>query len=208
VAVTAGTQVVRPYRGVSADERRQVRQRALLDACLDVVGANGVHGVTVEAVCAQARLTKRYFYENYPDRDALLAAASDQMMTGIRKAVTAAIETSDGTVAKASAAVNELVDTLTGDPRLARLYVESAAHPVLRERRDIAIDTFTALMLGALFDARRPGMADEQRRLAMRLVIAGTTDLVTSWLAGSLSTDRETLVATIVAVGTSLQAVV
>jgi len=197
------TQVVRPYRGVSADERRQQRQRQLLDACLNVVGASGVHGVTVEAVCAEARLTKRYFYENYPDRDGLLAAASDFMITSIQQGVTAAIEASDGTVAKAYASINALIDTLTGDPRLARLYVESAAHPVLRERRDKAIETFTELMVEVLLVAGS-GVSDEQRRLAMRLVIAGTTDLVTSWLSGALTTDRRTLVATIVAVGTSL----
>lgn len=195
------TQVVRPYRGVSADNRRLLRQQQLLAACLDVVGASGVHGVTVEAVCAQARLTKRYFYESYPDRDALLAASSDAMMSGLRDTVSAAIASATSTIEKARAAVESLVETLTGDPRQARLYVESAAHPVLRERRDEAIKTFTELMVSEVYRAPRPGVSMSQRLLAVRLVIAGTTDLVTSWLAGSLDTDRDTLVSTIVAIG-------
>jgi AcrR family transcriptional regulator len=195
------TQVVRPYRGVSADDRRQQRQRQLLEACLDVVGASGVHGVTVEAVCAEAKLTKRYFYESFSDRDALLAAASDEMMTGIRESVSAAIVARTTPTERARAAVEALVDTLTGEPRLARLYVESTAHPVLLERRDRAINTFTDLMVTEVFNELRPGISAEKRALAVRLVIAGTTDVVTSWLAGSLSTDRETLVATIVSVG-------
>jgi AcrR family transcriptional regulator len=197
----SGTQVVRPYRGVSADDRRQQRQRQLLDACLDVVGSSGVHGVTVEAVCAEARLTKRYFYENYADRDALLAAISDEMMNGIRDTVTAAVATGRTSLERARAAVEALVASLTSDPRLARLYVESTAHPVLLERRDRAIKTFTELIVTEVYGDGRPQASATQRSLGVRLVIAGTTDVVTSWLADSLDVDRETLIATIVAVG-------
>ena len=39
--------------------------RGLIEAALDVVGARGLAGLTMTAVCARARLTERYFYESF-----------------------------------------------------------------------------------------------------------------------------------------------
>jgi hypothetical protein len=43
--------------------------------------------------------------------------------------------------------------------------------------------------------------SDEQRLLATRLIVAGTTDLATSWLAGDLPGDRDAIVETIERLG-------
>jgi AcrR family transcriptional regulator len=72
---------VRPYRGVSAEDRRTERRARVKSACLDVVGEQGVTEVTVEAVSARAGLTKRYFYESFTDLDALLAEVIDDIFT-------------------------------------------------------------------------------------------------------------------------------
>ena len=66
--------VVRPYRGISADERRASRRARLLDAALEEVGERGMAGTTMTAVCARAGLTERYFYESFADRDEMLRA--------------------------------------------------------------------------------------------------------------------------------------
>src|SRR5258708_27803222 len=77
------TEVARRYRGVPADERRQQRRRLLLEACLDLVGRDGTPAVTAESVSAAAKLTKRYFYESFADRDAVLVAALDELFRDI-----------------------------------------------------------------------------------------------------------------------------
>ena len=81
------TEVVRPYRGVSADDRRADRRARLLEAGLDLVGEVGVAEVTAEAVAARAGLSKRYFYESFADRDALLVAASSGVFETVRAAL-------------------------------------------------------------------------------------------------------------------------
>ncbi|MGV7904576.1 TetR family transcriptional regulator, partial [Mycobacterium kansasii] len=60
-------EVVRPWRGVSAEDRRSARRAQLLEACLDVVGDAGVEAVTADAVAQRAGLSKRYFYEAFAD---------------------------------------------------------------------------------------------------------------------------------------------
>ncbi|MDT7643129.1 MAG: hypothetical protein QOC75_129, partial [Pseudonocardiales bacterium] len=75
------TGVVRPYRGVSADERRTERRQRLVTACLDLVGEGGVSTVTAQAVAERAGLTRRYFYESFADRDAVLVEALDGMFS-------------------------------------------------------------------------------------------------------------------------------
>jgi AcrR family transcriptional regulator len=195
------TQVVRPYRGVSADDRRSERRRRLVAAGLEVVGRDGVHGTTIEAVCREAQLTKRYFYENFADRDELLVAALDELFTSLRQRMRAVLVDGGSPDRRARAVVDILVSTLTDDARLARLYVECPGHHVLRARRDEAITTFTQLVANEVLDFGKSGRWAKDRELATRIIVAGTTDLITSWLSGAISTDRETLTAAIVAVG-------
>lgn len=49
------------YRGIGADERRAQRRRLLIDSALDCLHQDGLAAVSVRSVCAQARLTARYF---------------------------------------------------------------------------------------------------------------------------------------------------
>jgi AcrR family transcriptional regulator len=64
----------RPYRGVKRDERRERRRLDLIAAAIAVYGKRGYGRSTVKAVCDQAGLTERYFYESFENSEALLAA--------------------------------------------------------------------------------------------------------------------------------------
>jgi AcrR family transcriptional regulator len=70
----------RAYRGVPADERREVRRQALIETALDCLHADGLAGVSVRSICARARLTPRYFYESFEDLDQLLVATIDAVV--------------------------------------------------------------------------------------------------------------------------------
>ena len=128
--------VVRPYRGVSAEDRRADRRDRLLDAGLDVLGSEGVAGTTMKAVCARAGLTERYFYESFKDLDELLLAVMDACMWAIDDAVEAASAAAPNDLLERSrAATRALIETLTEDPRRARVYVEAVGSDALRERQ-------------------------------------------------------------------------
>lgn len=191
----------RPYGGVSAAERRSTRRVQLLEACRDIVGREGVAGVTVEAVCGEASLGKRYFYESFAARDELLLAVADAFFVGLRGRMVEAIADLDP-ADRPLVVVHTLVGALREDPREARLYVESPAVPVLAARRQEAIADYAAFVADAVLpDPPAEEHAMMRRRLASRLLVAGTTDLVASWLAGGIEGDVEDLEAAIVAVG-------
>jgi AcrR family transcriptional regulator len=192
---------VRTYRGASAEERRTDRRTRLLSGCLDVVGEVGVVGLTVEAVCAHAGLTKRYFYEAFADRDAVLRAVADDVYAGLQASIVSALRGVDGDErARAMKAVEVFTETLDGDPRLARFYAESPGHPQLLARRDAAVDEFADLVLDEVLRLR-PGERERMRTTAV-FVVAGGTHLVTRWLAGGVPLGRLELVEEITRTGT------
>jgi len=194
-------EAVRPYRGVSADERRALRRAQLLEACLDVVGEAGVAGTTAEAVCARAGLSKRYFYESFADREAILVAALDGFFEAARVAVTPAVAQPAATSEERfTRTVAALVRAVTADERAARLYVESSRHPALEQRRITAYDEFADLLLRyALAVDVEP--ADPRAQVVALLIVSGTTEVMARWLTGDLDLDESALVETIAGIG-------
>ncbi len=67
----------RSYRGVAQEDRVAARRDALIEAGLDCLHDDGLSGASVRSICARARLTPRYFYENFADLDELLVAVVD-----------------------------------------------------------------------------------------------------------------------------------
>jgi len=195
------TEAVRPYRGVSADDRRALRRAQLLGACLDVVGEVGVAGTTAEAVCARAGLSKRYFYESFADREAVLVAALDDFFESARVAITPALaEPADSTGERLTRTVAALVGAVSADARGARLYVESSRHPALEQRRIVAYDEFAQLILRYALEVETEPV-DPRAQLVALLIVSGTTEVMGRWLAGDLELDESTLVETIAGIG-------
>jgi hypothetical protein len=74
--------------------------------------------------------------------------------------------------------------------------------PALNARREQAIVAFTDVMAD---DTLTAGLTDDvPRRLVARIVVAGVTDLVTTWLDGNLDVDRAMLIEAIVTMGRAL----
>jgi AcrR family transcriptional regulator len=78
----------RPYRGASADERRDERRRKLIEAGIKVIGREGYAATTVRAVCSEAGLTERYFYEAIGDRERLLGAVYEHLVKQTQAQIT------------------------------------------------------------------------------------------------------------------------
>ena len=187
-------EVVRPYRGVSAVDRRTERRARLKSACLDVVSERGVPEVTVEAVSFRAGLTKRYFYENYADLDALLGELIDDVFTELVDEILRALASEgDDLGRRARTIVSCLIDFLARDSRRARLYVEAPGQATLRARREEAYRTYTRLLLDHL--PVDPHARDSPRRaLAALMVVAGVTEAAVTWLRGTVPLDRHEIV--------------
>lgn len=188
--------VVRPYRGVSADERRERRRRALLEAALDVIAAEGLARTTMTAICQRAGLTERYFYESFRDREELLAAVFAAGLEEMDAALLAALaDAPPDLLARCRAAAGAMIGVLTDDPRKARLHAEAMGAEVLKQRRAAAIRAHAGLLSEQIRELRPlPPDAEGPLQLATLVLMGGLADAILSWLDGTLSFSRETLI--------------
>ena len=133
-ASSSVTPAPRPYRGVSATDRRNQRRQRLIEAGLQLFGTRGIAAVGIVDVCAEAGLTKRYFYESFASIDALADAVFEHVTGNLVAAVAPAIEVGAGRDPRPALTV--YTRALLSDPRVVRLLaVESQTGP-LRKYRD------------------------------------------------------------------------
>lgn len=188
----------RNYRGISAAEREESRRASLIQAARRIIAEHGIAAVTAEQVCQEAGLTKRYFYQSFATRDALLDSCAELLFTHLRITMEAALEapTREERVERVAHAV---VHALASDRAWARLYRECPAFPNLRERQQRAVHEFTERLARDAMPFVGRTSPDGRRTLATRVVVAGATDLIISWLNGEVEADEQTVVATIAA---------
>ncbi|WP_072690319.1 TetR/AcrR family transcriptional regulator [Rhodococcus marinonascens] len=111
----------RTYRGAGPQQRREERRTRLVDAAVEVFGTSGYRSATVEKICTAAGLTKRYFYESFDGREALLLAAYAGVTDRLRESI---VRGSDGGVdldAKIRGALTVFFETVAADPRISRI---------------------------------------------------------------------------------------
>ncbi len=184
------------YRGATAAERATERRSRLLDAGLTVWADAGTR-TTMTAVCAEAGLSERYFYESFTGLDALLEAVLNQIAVEIEDNSRSAAEAAGGDPeARMRASIGAFVRLLVEDPRKGRVaIVESVAFPHLRRRRTELLRHLaheSALEVRTwLGDSGRSRAADETSGL---LFIGGMAELVTAWLDGAIEVSAEEMV--------------
>jgi AcrR family transcriptional regulator len=118
----SGAPAGRVFRGLSQEERVAQRRRQLVEAGLATFGSRGFHAVSVRDVCAEAKLTERYFYESFRNREALFLAVFTDGVERIRDAVLEAL--AHEPVAQnglARAGLRAYLQALQDEPRLARI---------------------------------------------------------------------------------------
>lgn len=180
----------RTWAGSTMDERRAQRREQLITAARELLGSG--EAVSVRAVCRAARLTERYFYESFDDRDALVVAAYERASQEAVAAVAEAVSASDGSPeGVARAAVRVAVEQVVDDPARGHvLIVAPLTNPVLFAKREELVPVLTALIREQL-----PGRTSESERDMVALGIAGAlTQIFYSYLTGRLVIEREAFV--------------
>jgi AcrR family transcriptional regulator len=183
------TSVIRPYRGISAPDRIAARRRRLLEAGLELFGTRGIAAVGVGDVCAEAGLTKRYFYESFPSIEALAEAVFEEVRTGILARVVPAIVA--GGAGDARPAIEAYVRAVTEDPRVLRLLAfETSQGPLARYRDGFAtnaVETWLALV--------GPDIEDRHRtRLRAYAFVGASAQVGQAWASGDLRLTIEELI--------------
>ncbi|MDT0306189.1 TetR/AcrR family transcriptional regulator [Streptomyces sp. DSM 44917] len=188
----------RTYRGATQRERQQERRARLIDAAVEVFGTAGYRAGTVDRICAEAGLTKRYFYESFADSEALLLAVYQRVSDDLRARVLAGAESAGpGVEDLVRAALDTLFRAIEADPRLARIaFVEVlSVSPVV----DHAYRTVnTALveeilrLTGPAFDGRELSGAHPQ--LLATGLLGAIVFIAHQWILSGLDHPAETVV--------------
>ncbi|MFT3660624.1 MAG: TetR/AcrR family transcriptional regulator [Gordonia sp. (in: high G+C Gram-positive bacteria)] len=192
----------RVYGGVSAQERREQRRAALIEAGLELFGTEGYPNVAVKRICDQAGLTQRYFYESFSDREALLDAVYRHCVAQLQHATTAAAlgyltrfpeVAAGGAISEehipelARHAFGGFLRTLTVDPRQARVILIEVVgvSPALEQLRIGAIHQWADLILS--FSGNAGDTATPRRRLAAIGLVGAITQLLVDWQTAAVA---------------------
>ncbi|WP_330256356.1 TetR/AcrR family transcriptional regulator [Nocardia sp. NBC_00565] len=179
----------RIWGGTTLTERREARRAALLEAALDLIGESGASGVTMRAVCRQANLTDRYFYESFTSRDELLDVLYRQVADEFLEPMTAFAAADPSRDRELS---EILVDKVLADPRKSRLFlVEPYSSTGLGQTTIAVMPVFTRLMQDHLFAHIEDPV---RRRLAAVTMASGNAGMFSAWLNGSLRATREQVI--------------
>ncbi|MBO0851935.1 MAG: TetR/AcrR family transcriptional regulator [Pseudonocardia sp.] len=190
------------WGGTTLDVRRDARRRRLLEVGFELLGGRGGAAVTVRSVCRHAKLTDRYFYESFADREELLVAVYDQVAEEARDVLAgavAAVAEPDGRAEPetiAMAAVEAFLGLLTRDPRKGRvLLLVPMTDAALSARAVELMPMFAELIrvqLAAAAGSAVP-VAPLEERMTATALIGALSNLFIRWLDGTLAASEREL---------------
>jgi len=193
----------RAYRGVSPEERRAQRRSKLIAAAIAVYGKRGYRQATVKAVCEEAGLTERYFYESFANSEDLLITSYRSVTYKVFGDIAAAGQSAGRARGeRARAMLRAYFGALQRDPQSARVF--------LVEIRGVsrAVDQAFDASLQAIGDeiARHaaPGAADDE--LLRAGVIGGVMHIALRWIDQGYQPPLDSVVETALRLGMVLAA--
>ena len=195
------------WGGTTLDARRDARRRRLLEVGFELLGGRGGAAVTVRSVCRHAKLTDRYFYESFADREELLVAVYDQVAEEARDVLADAVADAvpgNGRgrrraepEAIARAAVESFLGLITSDPRKGRvLLLVPMTDAALSARAVELMPMFAELIrvqLAAAADGSAVPDAPLEERMTATALIGALSNLFIRWLDGTLAASEPEL---------------
>lgn len=166
-------------RGVHALSREEVvasQRGRLMLAMAEVVAEKGYAATSVADVLKRAGVSRVSFYEHFANKEACFAATYDIVTQELTRGVSAAIASDGEPVERASNALRAYLETLAGEPDLARIFLidSHGAGPEMLERR-FAIHRLAAdVMIGNL------GATTDGQRLACESFVGAIVALVST----------------------------
>jgi AcrR family transcriptional regulator len=185
---------VRPYGGVDARDRDAARRRRFIDAGLDLLGGEeSPEELTVRAICRQAGLAVRYFYEHFADKDEFVAAVFDSVTAKLASTTQAAVAAAPW-AEQNRAGIANIVAIISDDPRVGRLLFSTRlSNGVLLRKRAEQGGIFAMLSREYIQSALRlPG--NSRISAIAHFVVGGVGQTLSAWLAGEIALSPAELV--------------
>ena len=181
------------YGGQSRQQRAADRRERIVAAAVRLFAARDYDDVTVADVCALARVSKRYFYECFADREELLVSVHrehhDWLMAGIGAAAPKRPEDLDHLLRPMMVA---LVRMLAENPERARVIYINAPRMERRRRGLLRKD---AELLGRFVRPVVPRPRDHAYYdRALLTLTAGVVEIMIDWVSRGMTDPPDALV--------------
>lgn len=188
--------VARHYAGQSAEQRQVERRARLIAAARELLREVGWAGTSLRAVTARAGLAVRYFYESFPDRDALLAALFDDVAGELLVTVAERLASApEGLPERARTVGHAVLDLLEAEPGLARVALfDTPDSPVIRKHRRAAIRQFVRFLADELETATPTPTSLPDREVMAHAIIGAFQELLIAHGEDELTVSRDQLI--------------
>jgi AcrR family transcriptional regulator len=187
----------RLYRGISPLERRAGRRERLLEAGLELFGTAGYADSSIRAVCAQASLNSRYFYESFSGREDLLFCVYERVVGELAAGVLQATAAEETIAGQAEAGLRASWAILAEDPRKAKVLaveVVGVSERLERLRRDNRHAFAEILMKNALLITGGAVKLRMDPTLTSRSLMGAVIDLQVDWINGDIDATVEEII--------------
>ncbi len=177
------------YAGQPVEDRQRQRRARFLESGLTVFSRDGYANSSVGAICKDAGLSSRQFYEEFTGRESLLLELYEHIDRESREAVSAALaDTSEHSAVEAiDAAVRAYVEAIGRDPRKARVALVEVvgAGPKVEKFRLELRRAWGSLLASAAEDAALQGEIPPGDYEMRSVAIIGAVNYVVDAWSGS-----------------------
>ncbi|WP_210649122.1 TetR/AcrR family transcriptional regulator [Nocardioides sp. SYSU D00065] len=188
----------RTYGGESATDRLARRRRQLLAAGLELFGTAGYQSTTVRQICRAARVSDRYFYEQFDSTEDLLLAVYGECTARLEEAALAALGDRQGPVGElARHGLDAFLTVVESDPRLARVvwFEVLGVSPRVESTYLARMQSFGHLMLGVVAERAGDQALTQQARELLASACAGAvSQSVVTWASAGFTPARAVVV--------------
>lgn len=189
------------WRGQTLRDRSADRRAQLLDVGESLLGSGGAAGVTMRAVCREAQLSPRYFYESFEAREDLLVAVYNQVEERLLAHI----------VNRPASSVREVLESCADffeqDPRRARILLrEPLADDTLHKHSVNRTPAFVRALIPVLGAHLGDLLTGDPARIQILSTALGgaLVALYLDWADGRLNVSREVISEAAVSVVTAL----
>lgn len=177
----------RRYSGRPVQEWKDARRERLLEAGLALFGSDGYQATSIERLCTTAKVSTRHFYQEFPNKEAVLLAVHEE---GVQLGLGGALEAL--TAGPGRPIGDRLVDglkaylhTIITDPRRGRIaFVEVVGvSPAVEARRSEFREAIVAVIVEEATAAVARGELPDQdfRQLGIAL-IGAVNGVIYEWM--------------------------
>lgn len=197
-----------PHSGISAQQRIATRRQQLLDVAYQMMRSGQWKDLSITALCEQASLNKRYFYESFENLDQLAIAIFAHLSQNLQQIAFDAIEQAKMQQLHpndfALSVLSKVIDFLADEPeRITILFTDQLTGTALIAARievknliisilvEYAKQHYQASMNNKSIDIKQ--LDDPMIQLTATLLITGTVDIVQQWISGKILLSKQQL---------------